>query len=177
MTKAPARCAAWALAALLFCASPLAAQSLPVRAELLENGAYGGELVTRIREAKRRIVCAFFLFKVDEKRRNLPAAVAAELVRARQRGVEVTVILDLGKTTRLENKIAAGIFSQNGVKVRFPSRRRVTHVKAVVIDDRYVMIGSHNLTHSALARNNELSLLLDSPELAARATRYLEAIF
>lgn len=176
MKKALARGAVWALAALLLCAHPLPAQGPIVRAELLENGAYSGALITRIGEAKRRIICAFYLFKVGEKSFNLPASVATELVKARRRGVEVTVILDVGRSARLENRVAAGILSQNGVRVRFTSRRRTTHVKAVVIDDRYVMIGSHNLTQSALAYNNELSVLLDSPELAAKATRYLEGL-
>jgi phosphatidylserine/phosphatidylglycerophosphate/cardiolipin synthase-like enzyme len=164
-------------AALLFRVLPAAAQGPPARAELLENRAYSGALLTRVREAKRRIICAFYLFKVGDNPGNLPAAVVAELVKARQRGVEVTVILDLGKSTRLENRTAAGILLQNGVRVRFTSRRRTTHVKAMVIDDRYVLMGSHNLTQSALAYNNELSVLLESPELAARATRYLEALY
>ena len=179
MKKVLARGMFWAMAALLLCAHPFPAQAQtpPGRAELLEDSAYGGALITRIREAKRRIICAFYLFKVGGGSRNLPAVVASELVKARQRGVEVKVILDAGRSAQLENRGAAGLLSQNGVRVFFPSRRRVTHVKAVVVDDRYVLIGSHNLTQSALKHNNELSVLLDSPELAAKTTRYLEAIF
>jgi phosphatidylserine/phosphatidylglycerophosphate/cardiolipin synthase-like enzyme len=162
---------------LLVCAPPSPARCQPERtATLLENGAYCGALVNRIREAKRRIICAFYLFKVGGKGRNLPAAISAELVKARQRGVEVTVILDQGRTSQLENRVAAGMLSQNGVRVIYASRRRVTHVKAVSIDDRFAMIGSHNLTQSALLHNNELSVLLDSPELAVQVRRYLEGI-
>ena len=175
MRKALARGVVWALAALFLGACPVAAQSTPARAALLENGAYGGELVTRIRDAKRRIICAFYLFKVGERRGNLPAAVARELVKARQRGVEVTVILEGGKGVGRENRATAGLLSRGGVRVLWPGRR-VTHAKAVVIDDRYVLVGSHNLTHSALSRNNELSVFLDSPELAGQLRRYLEAI-
>lgn len=176
MRKALARGVVWALAVLLLGALPLPAQGPPERAALLENGAYRGALITRIREAKRRIICAFYLFKVGEKRGNLPRSIAAELVRARQRGVDVTVILDAGKSVNPENRVAAGMLSQNGVRVLFPGRRRVTHLKAMAIDDRYVLIGSHNLTQSALAHNNELSVMLDSPQLAAEVRRYLEGI-
>jgi phosphatidylserine/phosphatidylglycerophosphate/cardiolipin synthase-like enzyme len=165
----------WAFAALLLVAPPTPAQSAPVRAELLENGAYRGELVTRIRQAKRRIICAFYLFKVGERKGNLPAGIARELVKARQRGVEVTVILEGGRQLDQENRAAAKMLSRRGVRVVFPTQR-VTHVKAIVIDDRYSLIGSHNLTHSALSRNNELSVLLDSPELAGQVRRYLEGI-
>jgi len=179
LKKALARGLLWALAALLVGAHPTPAQgvpSAPARAALLENGAYGGELITRVRQAKRRIICAFYLFKVGERRGNLPAAVARELVKASQRGVEVTVILEGARSVGRENRAAAGILSRGGVKVLFPGRRSVTHVKAIAIDDRYLLIGSHNLTHSALARNNELSVVLDSPELAAQVRRYLEEI-
>jgi phosphatidylserine/phosphatidylglycerophosphate/cardiolipin synthase-like enzyme len=176
LRKALARGVVWALSALLLCALPLPAQTPPNRTALLEDGAYSGALVTRVRTAKRRIICAFYLFKVGEKRGNLPAAIAAELVRARQRGVEVTVILEGGKSVGRENLAAAGVLLRGGVSVRFPGRQHVTHAKAVVIDDRYVLIGSHNLTQSALAHNNELSVMLDSPELAARVTRYLEEV-
>ena len=176
MTGIPARGVVWALASLLFCAVPATlAKAPPDRVELLENSAYSGALLTGIRQAKRRIICAFYLFKIGEKRGNLPMAVARELVKARQRGVEVTVILEGGKQVGRENRSAASVLSQGGVKVVFP-RRSVTHVKALAIDDRYVLIGSHNLTQSALAHNNELSVLLDSPELAGQARRYLEEI-
>ena len=177
MRQGPVRGVGIALAALFLCTLPAPGLSQPERtATLLENGAYGGALTGRIREAKRRIICAFYLFKVGDGRGNQPAAVAAELVRASQRGVEVTVILDPGRTSQLENRVAAGMLARNGVRVRFTSRHRTTHVKAISIDDRFALIGSHNLTQSALAHNNELSVLLDSPELALRVRRYLEGI-
>ena len=176
MRKARGRGVVWALAALLLCAAPIPAQGPPDRAELLENRAYSGALLSQIRQAKRRIICAFYLFKVGDNIGNLPAAIATELVRARQRGVEVTVILEGGKQVARDNRAAAGLLSKGGVRVLCTGRRRVTHVKALAIDDRHVFIGSHNLTQSALAHNNELSVLVDSPELAGKVRRYLEEI-
>jgi phosphatidylserine/phosphatidylglycerophosphate/cardiolipin synthase-like enzyme len=43
-----------------------------------------------------------------------------------------------------------------------------------VIDKRYIFLGSHNLTQGALKYNNELSVLIDSPEMAAEVRAYLE---
>ena len=43
----------------------------------------------------------------------------------------------------------------------------------MVIDGRYVYIGSHNFTQSALKYNHELSVMIDSPELSAEVTSYL----
>ncbi|ACH40496.1 phospholipase D superfamily protein [Citrifermentans bemidjiense Bem] len=179
MRKALQTGSAWALAALLLAPHPVPAAPLQpegAKAVLLADAAYDGALVKRIREAKRRIICAFYLFKVGERRDNLPAALAAELIQAGKRGVEVTVILEGGKPVARENRAAARALSRGGVRVVIPGGRRVTHVKAVVIDGRYVMIGSHNLSHAALSRNRELSLLVDSPELAAQTAKYLEGI-
>jgi phosphatidylserine/phosphatidylglycerophosphate/cardiolipin synthase-like enzyme len=163
-----------ALFAALLAAQPVIAQPVPASAVLLENRAYGGELINRIRESKRRIICAFYLFKLGKGGRNLPAAIATELVKARGRGVEVTVILDGGRQVGWENLPAAGYLVKGGVNVVFTSRRHVvTHAKAVAIDDRWVLLGSHNLTQAALLHNNELSVLLDSPKLAAELRRYL----
>jgi phosphatidylserine/phosphatidylglycerophosphate/cardiolipin synthase-like enzyme len=46
----------------------------------------------------------------------------------------------------------------------------------VVIDQRYLLRGSHNFTHSALRHNNEASVLIESPQLARQALAYLQRI-
>jgi phosphatidylserine/phosphatidylglycerophosphate/cardiolipin synthase-like enzyme len=75
-----------------------------------------------------------------------------------------------------ENRHTAAYLSREGVKVFFDSPSIVTHAKVAVIDGRYVYLGSHNLTQSALRHNNELSVRIDSPEMAAEVTSYLERL-
>ncbi|MBU5611305.1 phospholipase D-like domain-containing protein [Geomonas azotofigens] len=176
MTKTLTRCVVGFLAVLLLAARPVPALSAPAQATLLADGAYSGAVRERIRGAKRRIICAFYLFKASGRRGNLPAQIAQDLAQARGRGVDVTVILEPGDSVGRDNRAAAAYLARKGVRVIFPPGRRTTHAKAVVIDDRYVLIGSHNLSHAALTRNRELSVLLDAPELAAQVTRYLEGI-
>ncbi|QXE90531.1 phospholipase [Geomonas subterranea] len=176
MKSGVARGAVLALAVVVLAARPVPALSAPAQATLLADAAYGGAFRERIREAKRRIICAFYLFKVTDRRGNLPAGIAQDLAQARGRGVDVTVILEGDDSVGRENRAAAGYLARKGVRVIFPRGRRTTHAKAVVIDDRFVMIGSHNLSHAALSRNRELSVILDAPELAAQVTRYLEGI-
>lgn len=144
--------------------------------QLLENGAYGSALIHQIRTAKRRIICAFYLFRITDTPGNQPRAVASELIAAQRRGVDVTVILEAGRQVAKENRSATRLLAQGGVRVIFGPAGVTTHAKAVSIDDRYVLIGSHNLTQSALTRNNELSLMVDSPRLAARMRSYLERL-
>ncbi|GFO68794.1 hypothetical protein GMLC_23730 [Geomonas limicola] len=164
------------LLALCLTALPAHAHNPVTEPQLLENGSYGPVLIQKIQQAKRRILCVFFLFKITDSPRSLPRAVASELIAAQRRGVEVTVVLDATRQTQQDNRNATRILAQGGVRVVFAPAGTTTHAKAVAIDDRYVIIGSHNLTQSALTRNNELSLLVDSPQLAARMRRYLERL-
>ncbi|MBJ6725613.1 phospholipase D-like domain-containing protein [Geomesophilobacter sediminis] len=155
---------------------PLCAQDLPARVLLLQNDQYSSVLAGRISQARRSVICAYYLFKIGDKPGNLPRQLAAELIRAARRGVDVTVILEGADQIGMENQAALKALARGGVRVVNPRGRRVTHAKAIAIDDRYVVIGSHNLTQAALRHNNELSVLLDSPELALEVRRYLERI-
>jgi Phosphatidylserine/phosphatidylglycerophosphate/cardiolipin synthases and related enzymes len=144
---------------------------------MLADHKYYDSLISGIRKANKEITGCFFLFKASEIRGNLPMAIVNELIAARKRGVSISVELEqaaTGKGTVYEqNRKAATMMTDAGIKVRFDAPKKITHVKAMVIDGRYVYIGSHNLTQSALKYNNELSVMIESPELAAEVTGYL----
>jgi phosphatidylserine/phosphatidylglycerophosphate/cardiolipin synthase-like enzyme len=176
LTKRLARGVGFALVALLLGALPLPAVPIPTAPQLVVNGTYGSTLMNLIRGAKRRITCVFYLFRTGSSAGNQPRAVAAELIAARRRGVEVTVVLDGGRSVGSENRATARLLSRGGIRVLFPGAGVTTHAKAVSIDDRYLLIGSHNLTQSALTLNNELSLVIDSPQLAGQVRGYLERL-
>jgi phosphatidylserine/phosphatidylglycerophosphate/cardiolipin synthase-like enzyme len=159
---------------------PAAQKAVPAKVTMLADHKYVDALLSGIRSAKKEITGCFFLFKVSGSQGGLPARVAEELIAAHKRGVEVSVELEQdasGKGAVYEqNRRAATLLTDAGIKVRFDAPKTTTHVKALVIDRRYVFIGSHNLTQSALRYNNELSVLIDSPELAAEVTTYLNGL-
>lgn len=171
---------AWLVAVwLLVTVTPLwAGAGYTTTTTLLRNQEYADALLGRIAKARTSIVCSFYLFKITESRKNQPRRIAAALIEARKRGVAVTVILERGMSSRdsldSDNRNTADILSRGGVNVRFDAAGVTTHNKIVVIDDRYIFLGSHNLTQSALKYNNELSVLIDSPEMAAEVKSYLE---
>ena len=152
----------------------------PAKVAALQNHKYVDALLRGIKGAKNEIVGCFFLFKVSGKRDGLPQKIVEELVAAKRRGVDVTIELEQdagGKGTVYEqNRLAARILSDAGVKVRFDAPKTTTHVKAIVIDGRYVFLGSHNLTQSALKYNNELSIMVDSADFAAEVRGYLDSL-
>ncbi|TGU75161.1 phospholipase [Geomonas terrae] len=176
MRKALGRGAVLVFSVLLWNGHPAPALCAPAEATVLADASYQGTLREKIRGAKRRIICAFYLFKATDRKGNAPALIAADLADAKRRGVEVKVILEGDDEVARENRAVAGYLTRKGVQVLFPRGRRTTHAKAVVIDDRFVLIGSHNLSHAALTKNRELSVLLDAPELAAQVTRYLDEL-
>jgi phosphatidylserine/phosphatidylglycerophosphate/cardiolipin synthase-like enzyme len=169
------------LAITLAVASPAPAKEIhTTRTALLKNREYGQALISGISTARSRILISCYLFKITASPGNLPRRIAEELISARRRGVQVSVIFEQSRDTQdflnQENLVTAELLQRNGIIVRFDTLRRTSHSKVVVIDGRYVYLGSHNLTHSALGRNNELSVLIESPELAREITDYLGGV-
>ncbi len=162
---------------LLFLSGPVEAREVQAKTQLLRNSEFVDTLLDKIDRAKASIVMTYFIFKTTEKRGNLPAKVVDALLDASRRGVKVSLLLEQSDDERdslnRDNHLTAKQLRRGGVKVLFDDPRRTTHVKSTVIDERYIFIGSHNLTHSALSRNNELSVLIDSPELAKETAVYL----
>ncbi|MBN1827773.1 MAG: phospholipase [Deltaproteobacteria bacterium] len=144
---------------------------------LVKDGAYLNLLCTAIAGAKNEIVMTFFLFKTTGHAEGAPDRVVGRLAEARERGVHVRVILERSNERKSAvdgaNEETAKILKEKGISVTFDSPAVTTHVKAVVIDRRYVFLGSHNMTNSALKYNRELSVFVDSTALAEEMLAYL----
>jgi phosphatidylserine/phosphatidylglycerophosphate/cardiolipin synthase-like enzyme len=148
---------------------------------LLKNRDYFNALCGKIREARRQIVLAFFLFKANGHPRSYPDILLAELSRAARRGVPVVLVLEQdGKSNssvNRDNRDVAERLKQAGVEIHYDSPQKTTHTKIAVIDRRYCFIGSHNLTASALKYNNELSVMIDSPAMADATLDYIRGLY
>ncbi len=148
-------------------------------AVLLVNKDYYPFLKEHFRNARHKIVGTVFLLKTGNYRDNEPADLIRELIAARKRNVDVELVLDLSAADHSSNEAninASRILQEAGVSVRFDSADVATHSKSFVIDDRYCFVGSHNLTHSAMALNEELSIYVDSPEMAKKITEFIQQI-
>jgi phosphatidylserine/phosphatidylglycerophosphate/cardiolipin synthase-like enzyme len=146
-------------------------------AVLLINEDYFPALLKAIDEAQSEIFMSIFSFKAGVHRNSYPDIILAHLARAVKRGIKVIVILEStgGHDYKLdaENQQTKQLLEEKGVKVYFDSPRQTTHTKLVVIDERLVILGSHNLTQAALKYNNEISILLERPDLAKRSRDYM----
>ena len=148
---------------------------------LLEDGEYFQAFMRGVDKAKSEIVMSFFLFKTNGYSTNRPDRVMAALGRAVERGVRVRIILERGNggedsPVDASNRETAARLREKGITVIFDSPRVTTHTKTAVIDGRYIFLGSHNLTNSALKYNREISVCIDSPPLAEEALQYIDSL-
>jgi phosphatidylserine/phosphatidylglycerophosphate/cardiolipin synthase-like enzyme len=149
------------------------------RVTFLPNEAYFDALIPHLTQAKQEIVLSMFLFAPGDHENNRANQVREALIEAVKRGVRVRVFLDVSDDDDFSTEANRGVakdLRRHGVTVQFDSPERTTHTKLVIIDQRFVLLGSHNFTHSALRHNNEASVLIESPKLAQQALAYLQRI-
>ena len=123
-----------------------------------------------IAKAEESIVVAmYFIIMEDES----PVSVLIDdLIAAKKRGVEVEVVIEdtkLGESLRAYNKL-----KENGVNVRTDLPGKLLHIKGVVIDGRYVFLGSANWTRAAIEDNYEGTSFEDSKLDAQDLMRFIE---
>lgn len=96
--------------------------------------------------------------------------IAKALVKAKQRGVEVKVILDKAwlDDRQQDKRFRAAILYmyEHEVPLWIDYQPSIAHNKVMVIDAKRVITGSFNFTNSAEKRNAENVLIIDSPALA-----------
>jgi len=149
-------------------------------AVILANESFLPALIKSIDEAQNEILMSLFSFKAGKHKDSYPDQIASHLVQAVKRGVKVYIVLETSdkpsEELSMQNRKTGNFLQSRGVTVFYDSPRRTTHTKLIVIDQKLVLLGSHNFTQSALKYNNEISVLLKNPELAANARRYILTI-
>jgi phosphatidylserine/phosphatidylglycerophosphate/cardiolipin synthase-like enzyme len=149
------------------------------RVTWLANEAHFDALISHLAQAQHEIVISMFLFAPGDHQNNRATQVKEALIEAVKRGVQVRLFLEVsdGEDFSTEaNRAVAEELGRQGITVHFDSPTQTTHTKLVIIDQHYVLLGSHNFTHSALRHNNEASVLIESPKLAQQALAYLQRI-
>ena len=129
--------------------------------------------------AQHRVTIAIYVVRVDED--GPVDHVFRALGDAVQRGVDVRVVLDRGKDWRTgapdtKHVEPAQRLAKLGVRVVLDEEDRTTHAKVLVVDDRHVIVGSHNWTRSALAANREWSVQIDDQEIARQFQTELSSL-
>ncbi len=94
------------------------------------------------------------------------APIAKALVDAKQRGVQVEVIIDQKEIS--EKYCAATFFANEGVPVFGDGKHAIAHNKVMIVDGKTIITGSFNFTKAAEESNAENLLVIRNPDLAAK---------
>ena len=92
------------------------------------------------------------------------SGIVEALLGAKQRGVDVRLVAD--KTTPCQRNSGIDSLARAGVPIWIDQAARIAHVKTMVIDSTYTLMGSYNWTAGA-ARNSENLNLVASPVVGA----------
>jgi len=91
-----------------------------------------------------------------------------ELLAAVRRGVKVRAVLNMPHILQ--------ILKNNGIDVKVADTAKTMHIKMVIIDDKKLFVGSHNLSINAFELNHEMSVYLEDPASILRCTKFFESL-
>lgn len=115
-------------------------------------------IVKTIAKAKRNIFLQAYGFSHPE--------IAKALVEAKQRGVEVKVLLDRSNLSQNYSKMKD--LQKVGIEVKIDKVPGIAHNKVMILDEKIVITGSFNFTKNADNSNAENVLIVESAEIAQK---------
>ncbi|RLA84290.1 MAG: hypothetical protein DRG78_01895 [Epsilonproteobacteria bacterium] len=93
-----------------------------------------------------------------------------QLIKADKRGVEIKIILD---ASAARNKYSTHkLLRKNGIKVKVENFGGKMHAKSIIIDDKYFVSGSMNLTKAGNIRNDENTIIVKNTKLTRQYKKY-----
>lgn len=91
-----------------------------------------------------------------------------ELLRACARGVDVSVLVN--------NDYILPILKDTKINIKKVNTKKVMHVKMIILDQKYLFLGSHNLTKNAFDLNHEISVLSDDPVSINKCANFFDSL-
>jgi len=150
----------------------------------VDDRAYTESVISLIGNARSAVNIIMYVARRYQKYPDSPSnRILSALADAAQRNVSVTVILDQSEESKNgeeeygpDNSEVGLYLVKKGISVYLDSAKKKTHAKLIIIDGKYTVVGSTNWTYSALAKNNETAVIIDSPSLADHYLRYFEQV-
>lgn len=135
--------------------------------------AFGKTKITPLFSPKDKIITTHILPLIEKSTKYIyiPAfvithdALAQSLIRAKNRGVDVKIIIDATNTHASRSKVK--ILRNSGIPVKVENYAGKVHSKSIIIDDRYIIAGSMNFSNSGENKNDENVLIIEDFRLAS----------
>ena len=131
---------------------------------------YPDFVISLINEAKETIDIVMYDWRWDLN--ILGSALGCfnqSVVRAARRGVKIRSIVNSGANLELMRGV--------GINSKTLKRSGLVHAKVLIIDNKCVIIGSHNLSNNAFSENLEASVYLPCSNIAQNFTDYFNKIW
>lgn len=119
------------------------------------NGGCQKAIISEISKAQKTIDIAMYYLTSRE--------IAQELVKAKERKVNIHVVLDQNQEMQTYSK--SRYLIKKGIEVKYYVGSSIMHNKFAVIDDKILITGSFNWTPTADQQNEENLLLISNKEL------------
>lgn len=121
--------------------------------------------------------------QIDRARHKVDAAVYGfnkenimdALVRAHYRGVQVRLVADAGEYSRGSHGYA--LMEEHKIPIQAGNQFHIMHDKFFIIDDRFVYVGTGNISNSEFTYNNNNWLYIESEPVATAFTEEFEQMF
>lgn len=131
------------------------------------NGGCENAVIEEITKAQKTIDIAMYYFTSRK--------IAEELVKAKERGVQIRIVLDKSQETQAYSK--SRYLLNKGIDVRFWSGSGLQHNKFVIIDQKILITGSFNWTPTAENKNAENLLVMDDNNLIKKYRTEFEELW
>lgn len=97
------------------------------------------------------------------------------LIQAKQRGVDIKIIIDAvsGRSTSSKHHI----LRDNGILVKTENYAGKLHSKSMIVDDKYLVIGSMNFSYSGNSKNDENLVVIKNSKAALFYRKYFEYLW
>lgn len=159
---------------LLSCTEKLTGLEEAESVQAVNNRDYFNCAVGGIESAQEEIDVVLYLAKYTPGSEDSVYILLRKLIEADRGGAEVRVLLE---NSLEENVPTADYLLGEGVDVRFDPPNVTTHAKFILIDSKFLLLGSSNWTNHAIKYNNETNLLVTDSELAKKYDKYFDELW
>jgi len=91
------------------------------------------------------------------------------ILKAHNRGCEVKAICNMPEIV--------AILKPEGLKIKNITTKRLVHAKMIIIDNKHVIIGSHNFSQNAFSQNYEFSVVIANTPNIERYTEFFDFLY
>lgn len=138
--------------------------------KLIVDGEYASVATKAIKNAKKSIkICAYDWRWYENQPENAIQQLNTAICQAIYRGVDVKAIVNNESNYRMLQGF--------GVNVKYVGNDKILHVKAILIHDDVLLLGSHNLTKRANTQNYEVSVVIHDMEPILQFNKYFDTMW